>query len=55
MDVVEADLQVGLPPFTITLPFEKRARAADYELLEAACVEGEKSAEAFGFADPPKP
>ena len=27
-------------PFTITLPFVKRARPANYELFEEACVEG---------------
>ena len=53
--VTITDPKVLTRRFTITLPFEKRARAANYELLEAACVEGEKSAEAFGLAEPPKP
>jgi hypothetical protein len=33
--------------FTIKLPFIKRARPAGYELLEAACVEGEKGIESL--------
>jgi len=53
--VTITDPKVLTRPFTITLPFEKRARAANYELLEAACVEGEKSAEGLGFGEPPRP
>jgi hypothetical protein len=49
-EVTITDPKVLTRPFTIRLPFEKRARAAGYELLEAACVEGEKGAEVLGLA-----
>jgi hypothetical protein len=53
-DVAITDPGVLTRPFTITLPFEKHARPASYELLEAACVEGEKGAEGLGFSVTPK-
>ena len=41
-EVTITDPKVLTRPFTITLPFEKRARPANYELFESACVEGNK-------------
>jgi hypothetical protein len=40
--VTITDPTVLTRPFTITLPFVKRARPANYELFEEACVEGNK-------------
>ena len=38
--VTVTDPVVLARPFTVTLPFKKRARPGNYELYEEACVEG---------------
>jgi hypothetical protein len=43
------DPDVFTRPFTITLPFKKRARPADYEFYEEACVEGTRATDKVGF------